>query len=250
MKILKNDRLEIRKGYFLKSFNRIEEEMAIISFGACNFQCPYCKRNCQYINADGTIIKTKDITMKKLKKLIDEEIQKARKIRLSGGDPCMFKTQSLEIAKYVKDNYNQKISVAHNGSDYNFIKSIIDYLDYIALDFKGIKKETVERITGIKNPKMQQKEIIELCEKNNVLVDVRTPLFAETDINELKEIGKILEKYPNVFWTLRKYNEVKGCNFGVPTMDFVTNIAIELKKEFPNLKIGTRNYWKGGFEIF
>lgn len=32
-------------------------------------------------------------------------------------------------------------------------------------------------------------------------------------------------------------------------MDFVTNIAIELKKEFPNLKIGTRNYWKGGFEI-
>ena len=179
----------------------------------------------------------------------DEEIQKARKIRLSGGDPCMFKTQSLEIAKYVRDNYNQKISVAHNGSDYNFIKSIIDYLDYIALDFKGIKKETVERITGIKNPKMQQKEIIELCEKNNVLVDVRTPLFAETDINELKEIGKILEKYPNVFWTLRKYNEVKGCDFEVPTMDFVTNIAIELKKEFPNLKIGTRNYWKGGFEI-
>ena len=179
----------------------------------------------------------------------DEEIQKARKIRLSSGDPCMFKTQSLEIAKYVRDNYNQKISVAHNGSDYNFIKSIIDYLDYIALDFKGIKKETVERITGIKNPKMQQKEIIELCEKNNVLVDVRTPLFAETDINELKEIGKILEKYPNVFWTLRKYNEVKGCDFEVPTMDFVTNIAIELKKEFPNLKIGTRNYWKGGFEI-
>ena len=136
--------------------------------------------------------------------------------------------------------------MAHNGSDYNFIKSIIDY---IALDFKGIKKETVERITKIKNPKMQRKEIIELCKKNNVLVDVPTPLFAETDINELKEIGKILEKYPNVFWTLRKYNEVKGCDFEVPTMDFVTNIAIELKKEFPNLKIGTRNYWKGGFEI-
>lgn len=138
MKILKNDRLEIRRGYFLKGFSRTEEEMATISFGACNFQCPYCKRDCQYINADGTVIKTKDITMKELKELID---------------------------------------------------------------------------------------------------------------NELKEIGKILEKYPNVFWTLRKYNEVKGCDFEVPTMDFVTNIAIELKKEFPNLKIGTRNYWKGGFEI-
>lgn len=144
--------------------------------------------------------------MKKLKKLIDEEIQKARKIRLSGGDPCMFKTQSLEIAKYVRDNYNQKISVAHNGSDYNFIKSIIDY---IALDFKEIKKETVERIAKIKNPKMQRKEIIELCKKNNVLVDVPTPLFAETDINELKEIGKILEKYPNVFGHLENIMKLR-----------------------------------------
>lgn len=250
MKILNSKRLEIRKSYFLKGFSRIEEEMAIISFGACNFQCPYCKRDCQYINANGTVIKTKNITMKELKELIDKEMPKARKIRLSGGDPCMFKSQSLEIAKYVKNNYNQKISVAHNGSDYNFIKSIIDYLDYIALDFKGIKEETVKRITGVQNPKMQQKEIIELCNKNNVLVDVRTPIFSETDIDELKEIGKTISKYPNVFWTLRKYNEVKGCDFGVPTMDYVTNIAQELKKEFPKLKIGTRNYWKGGFEIF
>lgn len=250
MKILNSKRLEIRKSYFLKGFSRIEEEMSIISFGACNFQCPYCKRDCQYINADGTIIKTKNITMKELKELIDNEIKKARKIRLSGGDPCMFKSQSLEIAKYVKNNYNKKISVAHNGSDYNFIKSIIDYLDYIALDFKGIKEETVKRITGVQNPKMQQKEIIELCNKNNVLVDVRTPIFLETDIDELKEIGRTISKYPNVFWTLRKYNKVKGCDFGVPTMDYVTNIAQELKKEFPNLKIGTRNYWKGGFEIF
>ena len=250
MKILNSKRLEIRKSYFLKGFSRIEEEMAIISFGACNFQCPYCKRDCQYINANGTVIKTKNITMKELKELIDKEIPKTRKIRLSGGDPCMFKSQSLEIAKYVKNNYNQKISVAHNGSDYNFIKSIIDYLDYIALDFKGIKEETVKRITGVQNPKMQQQEIIELCNKNNVLVDVRTPIFMETDIDELKEIGKTISKYPNVFWTLRKYNEVKGCDFGVPTMDYVTNIAQELKKEFPKLKIGTRNYWKGGFEIF
>ena len=37
MKILKNDRLEIRRGYFLKGFSRTEEEMAIISFGACKF---------------------------------------------------------------------------------------------------------------------------------------------------------------------------------------------------------------------
>lgn len=96
--------------------------------------------------------------------------------------------------------------MAHNGSDYNFIKSIIDY---IALDFKGIKKETVERITKIKNPKMQRKEIIELCKKNNVLVDVPTPLFAETDINELKEIGKILKNTLMFFGHLENIMKLK-----------------------------------------
>jgi hypothetical protein len=51
-----------------------------------------------------------------------------------------------------------------------------------------------------------------------------------------------------LFFIFKKNNRVVILKY-LLSMDFVTNITIELKKEFPNLKIGTRNYWKGGFEI-
>ena len=249
MKLLNRNNLEIRKAYFLQAFNRETEEMAIISFGGCNFHCPYCKRDCQYIDSEGNVIKTKNVSMLDLKAMIDTECNKGRRVRLSGGDPSVYPKESIEIAKYVKENYNSKISIAHNGSNYNYVKSIIKYLDYIAMDYKAFYKENLDKITGVKNPKMYQKEILQLCQDNNVIVDVRTPIFEDTTIEELREIARIISQYNNVFWTLRKYNEVKGCDFKVPTMEYVTELAEQLSKEF-NIKIGTRNYWKGGFEIF
>ncbi|CAL7896345.1 radical SAM protein [Fusobacterium necrophorum] len=250
MKVLNKSNLEIRKSYFLNAFDKKAEEMAIISFGACNYHCPYCKRDCQYIDSYGNVIETKEISIESLKNLIDTEVSKGRRIRLSGGDPCMFPKESLEIAKYVYKKYGQKISIAHNGSVLEFVKLLVPYLEYIALDFKAFYKENLQKITGIKNPFMKQKEIIEICLENNVLVDVRTPVFADTKVEELKQIANIISQYPNVFWTLRKYNEVKGCDFKVPDMDFVVEIAKKIKVEYPTLKIGTRNYWKGGFEIY
>lgn len=46
MKILQIN--EIRKAYFLKAFGREPEDMLIISMGACNYNCPYCKRDGQF----------------------------------------------------------------------------------------------------------------------------------------------------------------------------------------------------------
>lgn len=240
----------MRKAYFLNAFGKDAEEMAIVSFGGCNFNCPYCKRDCQYIDSNGNVIKSRNITMKELKAMIDEEIARGRRIRLSGGDPSAFPKQSKEIAEYVFNEYGQKISIAHNGSNFKFVESIIQYLEYIAMDYKAFYPENIKKITGIKNAKMQQEDIINLCKEYDVLVDVRTPIFGNTDIKELREIAKQISKHKNVFWTLRKYNQVKGCDFEVCDMDYVVEIAKQLKSEFPDLKIGTRNYWKGGFEIY
>lgn len=251
MKILnQRDRLEMRKAYFLKAFNMQEEEMAIISFAGCNFKCPYCKRDCQYIDNNGNVIKAREIDMNKIKNIIDDNVKLGRRIRLSGGDPCAFPKESLEIAKYVYEKYKQKISIAHNGSSPSFIKMLLPYLKYIALDFKAFYKKNVEKITGIKNPAMCQKEIIEMCLENNIIVDVRTPVFGDTENSELKEIAKIISKYPNVFWTLRKYNTVKGCDFIETDIETVKQHGIEIKNSFPFLRVGSRNYWKAGFEIY
>lgn len=88
-----------------------------------------------------------------------------------------------------------------------------------------------------------------MCNKNNILVDIRTPIFADTTKEELIKIAEIISKYPNVFWTFRKYNKVAGCDFVDCDIEYVTKLAKEIKNIFPKIKIGTRNYWKGGFEI-
>lgn len=250
MKLLNRKNLEIRKAYFLEAFGRTTEEMAIISFGSCNYHCPYCKRDCQFIDDQGQVINTRTLSMEELFRMIDREAIKGRRVRLSGGDPVAYPKESLQIADYVMKKYGQKISIAHNGSSYGLVKSLIENLEYIAMDFKAFYKDRLVKITGTDKPVMDQVKIIELCQEYGVIVDVRTPVFGDTTLKELREIARIISKYDNVFWTLRKYNKVQGCDFPVPEMDKVTEIAQAIKEEFPNLHIGTRNYWKGGFEIF
>lgn len=250
MKLIKRKNLEVRKAYFLQAFNRASEEMAIVSFGDCNYSCPYCKRDCQFYDDAGNVINTHDIKMSDLEALIDVEASKGRRIRLSGGDPAAYPSESLHIAQYVMDKFGQKISIAHNGSSYGLVKSLVKYLDYVAIDFKAFYSDRLVKITGVAKPVMDQEKIIKLCQEYGVLVDIRTPVFGDTSLDELREIASVISKFSNVFWTLRKYNKVQGCDFPVPDMDDVTHIAQAIKEEYPTLKIGTRNYWKGGFEIF
>ena len=170
--------------------------------------------------------------MEELKQMIDIEIAKGRRVRLSGGDPCSFPKQSLEIAKYVFEKYGEKISIAHNGSDLEFVKSLVPFLEYVAIDYKAYNFQDMQKITGIKNPKMQQEEIIKLCSENNIIVDLRTPVFGDTEKEQLQGIAELISNYENVFWTLRKYNQVQGCDFPVPEMDFVVKLAKFIKNKY------------------
>lgn len=188
-----------------------------------------------------------NIEWESLFKKIDEAIAKGQRVRLSGGDPCMFPKESLKIAKYIMEKHGEKISIAHNGSSLSMIESLSGYLDYVALDFKAFSKDTLSKITGVVNPPQMQDQILSLCEKNGILVDVRTPIFGDTNYNDLLRIGRVLSKYPNVFWTLRKYNPVTNCNFKEISDSRFEEVVKSLISEFPNVRIGSRSYWNRGF---
>jgi pyruvate formate lyase activating enzyme len=244
---------EIRKAYFLEAFERDIENMLIISFGKCNYNCPYCKRNGNFKDKNGNIIESKDISLEDLLKVIDQGIQKGFKIRLSGGDPCCFIEESLEIAKYISNKYNQKISIAHNGSSIKLIKNLLPYLDYLALDFKGSSNIKIAKIsdTSINEKSIDNiLEIIKICEENNILVDLRTVIFGDTSLDDIKIIGNYIKDYKNIFWTLRNYNKVKDCDFLSADID---NIELYCKyiKNTLNINCGYRDKWKNcNFKIF
>ena len=244
MKILQIN--EIRKSYFLRAFGRIPENMLIISMGACNYNCPYCKRDGQFKGNGNSILNAYDVSMEEIFRIIDRQISLGHRIRLSGGDPCMFPAESLQIARYCMDNHGQKISLAHNGSSPALIHSLLPYLDYVAIDFKGATPDEIARRsnTDINQSSVDNiLQIIVMCQLAGVLVDVRTVIFGDTSLGDLDSIGHMLSGHNNVFWTLRKYNPVIGCDFLQADND-IRVIADRLSNTY-NIPVGYRDKWTG-----
>lgn len=256
IKLLQKDKIEIRRSFFLKAFQRDVEDMSIISFGSCNFNCSYCKRDGQFKDDNNFIINSVDCTFDELKEIVGNEIRKNRRIRLSGGDPCMYMQESIKIAEFVWENFGQKISIAHNGSSPEFVRRLLPYLDYAAIDLKSPYPDKFSQITGMKNgEELIRKSLLsqEYCTNNKVLVDTRTCVFRQTSLEELKNIARLITQNNNLdylFWTIRCYKPVKGCEHHEPDREELIGHIKEIKKVYPDLKIGMRTRWKGGFEFF
>ena len=244
MKILQLN--EIRKSYFLEAFGRTPEDMLIISMGACNYNCPYCKRDGQFKGNGNAILNAYDVSMDEIFGVIDRHIAAGHRIRLSGGDPCMFPVESMQIAHYCWDKHRKKISLAHNGSSPALIRSLLPYLYYVAIDFKGATPDEIaQRSNTAINPSSVDNilQIIDMCQLAGVLVDVRTVIFGDTAEGDLDSIGSKLSGRHNVFWTLRKYNPVIGCNF-LPADNDIRILADQLSNTY-NIPVGYRDKWTG-----
>ena len=249
-------RPEIRRAYFLRAFGRPEEDMAIFSFGACNYNCPYCKRDGQFKGEGKQILRAQDYTWAEIKAHIDRAIALGQRIRLSGGDPCMFPRQALQIAEYVWGRYGKKISIAHNGSSPQLVKTLLPYLEYAAIDLKGSTDASLAYRAGLafKAGRVERTlNVIRTLVKAGVLVDVRTCVFGDTSFEELVAIRNLLlgisEGEGKVFWTLRKYNEIASCDFVPGDAEKIKEFAEELAT--PKLKVGFRDKWTGAtFSIY
>lgn len=89
MKILQLS--EVREAYFLQAFGRNTKQMRVFSFGRCNYQCPYCKRDGHFRNADGSIIDTSDVGLEEVFRIIDGAVMRGQHVRLSGVDSCCLR---------------------------------------------------------------------------------------------------------------------------------------------------------------
>lgn len=241
---------EVRKAHFLKAFDRAAELMQIVLFGSCNFHCPYCKRDGPYIDASGNIYTAKEYDFEVI---LDKLLQAENRIRLSGGDPCMHVKDSLAIAKAVMDVKGQKISIAHNGSSLSFIKLIAQYLEYAAIDIKASSGEEFAARAGLSNAVIGEKMLENslkvqsfLTQECKILVDVRTCVFADTTIDDLLKIARMIVSNNDtsmVFWTVRGYNPVEGVDWRKPNHEAILNNLGIVAEMFPKLKIGYRDKW-------
>ncbi|WP_148222327.1 radical SAM protein [Caldicellulosiruptor hydrothermalis] len=242
---------EVRYAHFLEKtgYTTTPLPMKILSFGACNYSCPYCKRNGyrkegNYIK-DSIWVETGEIAEK-----VKEHLMHGYVIRLSGGDPCCFGGVAKAIAKYVKRKGGM-VSIAHNGSDPEFVQQLIDYTDFWAIDLKSIRPDRFRRITGTGNKSNKYLNntlmSISLVSWYDIPVEVRTIIFDDTEESELIEIAKFLKSCanPNLYWTLRLYKGQAVGKFKSPELTKVTDMARRIREAYPVLKIGIRKNWNG-----
>lgn len=243
---------ELRPLYCYKAFGKKIEDARIISFWACNFSCPYCKRDGNFRNADGSIISASSIKLKDVLRVIDDAIEKDQVVRFSGWDPIAYSQECLFMAEYVQSK-GGRFSVAHNWSAPEFIKHLLSlWLESAAIDLKAPREEMSLR-TGLKNgvwSKMYDRslETQKIINKAACLLDVRTPIFSTTTLEDLLCMAEDIVAYKDlskVFWTLRLYKPVSGCEWEPPrNKEFVIWMIQKVKERFPELKMGLRAKWE------
>lgn len=244
---------EVRPAYFLKSFMLGVPSMRIFSFGACNFACPYCKRGGNFVNPDGSIVASCEATEEELLAEASSAVANGEVVRLSGGDPVMYPRVAYRLLKYTSE-IGGVGSVAHNGSSLEFIRSIIPYLGFAAIDLKAATPEEYNKRAGLKSAGRKMLEsslkIIELLSSSNIPTDIRTCIFSTTTISDMLNMAGMICRsgVSNKFWTIRTYSPVDGCDWKPMPISTALEYIDIIKQEFPDLKIGIRAKWeKGGF---
>ena len=52
---------EVREVRFIKVLGREIEKARIVSFGRCNYHCPYCRRDAQFVDEKGNVLSSEEV---------------------------------------------------------------------------------------------------------------------------------------------------------------------------------------------
>jgi pyruvate formate lyase activating enzyme len=243
--------------------SKLEEKFAnlpktrIISFGNCNVACPYCKRDCQFVDESGKPIISIPIPIKDIARLMEGAYERGEIVRFSGGDPVVYPLQTLALAEYMWRRHETKVSIAHNGSGPRWVEKMLPYLSSAAIDLKGVP-EKIGKIMGIHPERGKlffdlSLETQRLISGSRIILDVRTPIFGDTTLEEMLRLAEAISENNNLsytFWTWRMYKPVRGCEFEVPTKENTVELMLKVSQEFPDLWMGIRAKWERGGMIF
>lgn len=233
----------------------------IFSFGNCNVQCPYCKRDCQFIDEKGRPIIAVDVDLESLFAMAEGAVQRNEIVRFSGGDPVMFQKLCLAISWYVSTLYGKKTSIAHNGSGPKWVREMLPYMESSAIDLKAVP-ENMGKVMGIsekagehmyrKSLETQALFSDSALNPNRAILDVRTPIFGDTSLTDMMRLAiDICKGDPKiVFWTWRLYKQVEGCDWEVPEKEKVLKMLTQVSAAFPNHWMGIRAKWHGGGMLY
>lgn len=253
-----------------KAITRALQVTRLVSFGACNAFCPYCKRDMQFIDDDGNVIASDWAPLSKLIDIADGAIERGEVLRFSGGDPLLFPKVCMFLSEYTIRNGGKYTSIAHNGSGTEFVRKMLPFMSSAAIDIKGTQRHIhtvlgLDERTGQKHFENSFKTQALFHDPetnpNDAILDIRTPIFGfhpdpavpQTTLEDMLELADRITSINDpvrTFWTWRMYKPVHGCNWNAPELDDVLDMMEIVSKQYPKQWMGIRAKWHGGGMVY
>ncbi len=152
----------------------VGEKQIFVRFCHCNLKCQYCDTDFNKKNAV-------EYSTKELFECLNKIDTKT--ISLTGGEPLI----EVEFLKEFFKSYklNKKIYLETNGTLYNELNSIIDFVDVVSMDIK------LNSATKQKNKFLENEKFLDIANKKEVFIKVVFDKNINNDeINNVVELAK------------------------------------------------------------
>ena len=152
----------------------VGEKQIFVRFCHCNLKCRYCDTDFNKKNAV-------EYSTKELFECLNKIDTKT--ISLTGGEPLI----EVEFLKEFFKSYklNKKIYLETNGTLYNELNSIIDFVDVVSMDIK------LNSATKQKNKFLENEKFLDIANKKEVFIKVVFDKNINNDeINNVVELAK------------------------------------------------------------
>lgn len=156
----------------------IGEKHVFVRFCKCNLKCDFCDTDFEIKNA-------KSYSTEELYNVL--KLHDANVISFTGGEPLLDIDFLEEFLKNYKDKLNKKIYLETNGTLYDELNRITDYVDIVAMDIK------VKSATNQDNHFLDNEKFLKIASKKENFIKV----VFDNDIkdDEIENICNISKKY-------------------------------------------------------
>ena len=203
----------------------------IIFTQGCNYKCPYCQNSGLIDHSNEDLIDEEEIF-----KYLDKRKGVLDGIVISGGEPTIQKDLKTFMEKVKEKGFLIKLDT--NGSNPNFVEEAINekLVDYIAMDIKNVLEEYKD-VTDVNPNIVNLKRSIEIIKNSNIEHEFRTTIIK--NIHNIDKILKICEYVDGDKLYLQNFVLSENV-LGKYLIPFTEEELKEIKKEierYPNVKI-------------
>ena len=180
-----------------------------IRFAGCNLSCDYCDTPFhaqEFCNIQKTESSEKLKNPVSVEQLLDVTLKQVQHdnchgISLTGGEPLLHTDFLLDFLPDFRKSFPKtKVYLETNGTLFEELEKIIDYIDIISMDLK------LKSSTGVDFPFEKHKKFIEIARNKNVEIFAKAVITSKISGEEIDELSDFI-KIPLILQPVSSFNK-------------------------------------------